>query len=77
MQTLKSNTTFIYGLSHNNIFIMMYMTFILIGKMLLTRKLTKNAKEVVLPMQGERKAFTLLCFFLKNLQLFLLDHPGR
>lgn len=46
MQTLKLYTTFIYGLSHSNIiFIMMYMTFILIGKMLLTQKLNKNAKR--------------------------------
>ena len=46
MQTLKLYTTFIYGLSRSNIiFIMMYMTFILIGKMLLTQKLNTNAKR--------------------------------
>lgn len=59
MQTLKLCTTFIYGLlSHsNNILIMMYRTLILTGKMLLTQN--KNAEEVVLPMQGEKKCFTL------------------
>lgn len=63
MQTLKLCTTFIYGLlSHSNILIMMYRTLILTGKMLLTQN--KNAEEVVLPMQGEKKCFTLLFFSL-------------
>ena len=64
MQILKLYATFIYGfLSHSNsILIMMYMTFILTGKMLLTQKLNKNGGEIVLSMQGEKKGFTLVFF---------------
>lgn len=62
---------------------MMYMTFILIGKMLLTQKLNKSAKEVVLPMQGEKKALPCFVFFpQKSVTISfcsdsLLDQPGR
>jgi hypothetical protein len=82
MQTLKLYTTFIYGLlSHSNIFIMMHMTFVHINKMLLTQTLNKNAEEVVLPIQGEKKALPCFGYFLKNLHfflvlIFLLNQPG-
>lgn len=39
--------------------------------MLSTQKLNKNTEEVVLPMQGEKKALPCFGCFLKNLQPFL------
>lgn len=82
MQILKLYTTFVYGLFSEQYFHNDVYDFILIGKMLLTQ-VNQNAKEVVWPIQGERKT-TLLCFsFLKKSATlsfssnFLLDKSGR
>lgn len=41
------------------------------GKMLLTQLSNKNTEEVVLPTQGETKAFPCFDYFSNNLQTFL------